>query len=707
MPTKKLLHTAILTACGVFNPAMAAEETITVTAPVVVTATRVGQNSFDLPVAIDLVDKDKVQDAQLRMTLSESLIRVPGITAQNRSQMAQDPQISTRGFGARSAFGVRGLRLYVDGIPLTMPDGIGQPGNVDLDIVRSIEVMRGPFSSLYGSSSGGVIQLLTENAPKTPEVSAGVLFGSDNTKRQNVRAAGTSEGIEYLVNYSNFESDGYRDHSASKKEQGTAKFKINFSEDTKLTTLVNWFDQDAQDPLGLTRAQAFSDPRSSISQATVSNTRVSRSNTQVGFNLEHKINQNNSLNLITYVGTRRNLQYLAIPSSAPAFANGRASEIDREYYGTDLRWDNQGALLNKPYNLSLGISYGKMNDDRLDTNADNGVMRAQGRTNRLNRDEKNIASNNDQYAQAKWSILDNVDVHAGVRHTKVKLAIEDNFTSGVGSNGDNSGSVDYQKTTPVLGAIWKVAPAINLYANYGKGFETPTFVETAFASTAQNSGPNLGLKSSTSRNLEIGTKAFIGSATMLNLSLFKTLTDDEIVIKDNNNGRTAYTNADKTKRNGAELSIDSRFANNISLYGAYTLLNAKFDSDYSYTNNATTNTVNTGNIIPGTYHTQIYGELAWKHIASGFKTALEARHNSKSYVDDINSNTTPSYTIYNIRAGFEQALTKWRFSEFVRIENIFDKAYIGSMRVNESNFRFYEPAAGRNYLVGLNANYSF
>ncbi|HSH54014.1 MAG: TonB-dependent receptor family protein, partial [Methylophilaceae bacterium] len=654
-----------------------------------------------------VVEKEKIQDSQLKMTLSESLIRVPGITAQNRSQMAQDPQISTRGFGARSSFGVRGLRVYVDGIPLTMPDGIGQPGNIDLDVVRSIEVLRGPFSALYGNSSGGVIQLFTENAPKTPELSAGILFGSYDTKRQNVKAAGTSEGIEYLVNYSNFESNGYRDHSASQKEQGTAKFKINISEDTKLTTLVNWFDQDAQDPLGLNRVQAFSNPKSSIPQSSISNTRVSRSNTQAGFNLQHRIDENNSLNIMTYVGTRRNLQYLAIPSSVPVNANGRASEISREYYGTDVRWDNQGALLNKAYNLSLGLTYGKMNDDRLDVNADNGVMRAEGQTRRLNRDEKNIASNFDQYAQAKWSVLNNLDIHAGVRQTKVRLEIEDNFTSGLGNNGDNSGHVSYKKTTPVIGAVWKATNTLNFYTNYGKGFETPTFVETAFATTAPNSGPNLGLKPSTSRNLEIGAKAFIGSSTLANLSIFKTLTDDEIVIQDNNLGRTSYTNADKTKRNGAELSIDSRFSNNISLYGAYTLLNAKFDSDYSYTSNGNTNSVSSGNIIPGTYHNQIYAEIAWKHEASGFKTAFEARHNSKSYVDDLNSDIAPSYTIYNVRASFEQRLHQWRFTEFARVENIFDKEYIGSVRVNESSSRFYEPAAGSNYLVGLNANYSF
>ncbi|MEZ0231644.1 MAG: TonB-dependent receptor family protein [Methylophilaceae bacterium] len=695
MLAKKLLPIAILGTFSVANNAFAAdEENTSVIAPVVVTATRIGQKSFDLPVAIDLVRKDQIQDGQLGMTLSESLIRVPGITAQNRTQMAQDPQISTRGFGARSAFGVRGVRVYVDGIPLTMPDGQGQPGNVDLDVVRGIEVMRGPFSALYGNSSGGVVQMLTENAPKTPEISGGVMFGSYGTQKESVRAAGTSEGIEYLVNYSNYKSDGYRDHSANQKEQGTAKFKINLNEDTKLTTLVNWFDQDADDPLGSTRAMAFSNPKSVVPAAINANTRVSRSNTQVGFNLEHAINSDNSLTFISYVGTRDNLQILS--TNAPG-TNARASKIAREFYGTDIRWDNKGSFLEKPYTFSLGTAYGKSTDDRTDTN----ILLAGAPINVLNRNEKDTAKNFDQYAQAKWSVLENLDLHAGVRHTKIRLEIDDNLLA-VG--GDNSGNLTYQKTTPVFGAIWKVTPLFNLYANYGKGFETPTFVEVAYRNAAATSTPNLGLKPSESRNMEIGAKAFLSDNTIANLSIFKTLTDDEIIVSNVSSGITSYTNANKTKRNGAEASIESKLPYNVTLFGAYTLLNAKFDSDF--TNNS--GLIEAGNVIPGTYHTQIYGEAAWKHTPTGFRTAFEARHNSKSYVNDLNTDSAPSYTIFNIRAGFEQKLANWRFSEYARIENIFDKDYIGSVKLNDyTNGRSFEPAAGRNWLIGLNANYRF
>ncbi len=198
MNTKKTTLAVMVASC--FGSGFVQAQETKVLSPVVVTATRVEQDSFDLPMAIDKVEKKDIQDGQLRMTLSESLARIPGITAQNRNQMAQDPQISSRGFGARSSFGVRGLRVYVDGIPLSMPDGIGNPGSVDLGAIAGIEVMRGPFSAMYGNSSGGVIQLLTDKAPATPEVEADVLYGSFGTRRAGVQAAGTQKGVEYLVN---------------------------------------------------------------------------------------------------------------------------------------------------------------------------------------------------------------------------------------------------------------------------------------------------------------------------------------------------------------------------------------------------------------------------------------------------------------------------------------------------------------------------
>jgi iron complex outermembrane recepter protein len=476
--------------------------------------------------------------------------------------------------------------------------------------------------------------------------------------------------------------------------------------------LINWFDQDAQDPIGLDRARAFnSSTRDGVVPAALNaNTSVSRSHTQVGFNFEHAFNENNKLSFIPYVGTRKNAQILTTTATATTLAGttARLSEIDRSFYGGDLRWDNNGTLGSLPYDISLGINYGKSTDDRLDRN----VLVTGNPANALNRDEENISSNFDQYIQGKLSITPTVDIHAGARHTKVKLEVKDNFiTAGPPGQGNNSGSVEYQKTTPVIGLVWKATEALNFYANFGKGFETPTFIEAAFDNVTGGvaSQPNLSLKAAESRNIELGAKAFVTDNIQANVTVFKVDTKNEIVTRQTVAGRSSFQNAGDTKRTGIEASIDATFDNNLSAFASYTLLNAKFEDSFVTVINAAgaTGPVNSGNRIPGTYKSQIYAEIAWKYPELGFFSALEGRHNSQVYVNDINTDKAPSYTIFNLRAGFEQNLAHWSFKEYLRVENMFDKEYIGSVRVNDGNALFFEPGADRNYLLGLSAAYKF
>ncbi len=711
MKTQKTTLAVMVASC--FGTGVALAEETKVLSPVVVTATRTEQDSFDLPMAIDKVEKETIQDGQLRMTLSESLARVPGITAQNRNQMAQDPQISSRGFGARSSFGVRGLRVYVDGIPLSMPDGIGNPGSVDLGSIAGIEVMRGPFSAMYGNSSGGVIQMLTDTPPATPEVSADVLFGSFDTRRASVQAAGTQKGVEYLVNYSDYRSDGFRVQSQNDKQQATVKLGVKLAEDTKLTTLINWFDQFAQDPGGLVRtgnvAQSpgafdgsFYNPRGATRGALVGNTRVLRSNTQVGFNLEKTIDANNTLNAIVYAGQRDNLQYLATSNAASGDISGRASSIAREYYGADLRLTHRGNLMNKPYSLTAGVNAGYMSDDRLDRNALNGTIIPNVTPNR---DENQKATNFDQYAQGIWSFDPRWDLHAGIRHTSLDLKIRPNLGAGVTTN---PADLSFSKTLPVAGIVFKATPVLNFYANVGKGFETPTLIEITYADAANAAaGANSTLKPSSSTNLEAGAKWLASDNSRVNAAAFMINTENEIVVSKQVGTTASYNNAGKTQRSGVELSVEHRFNSKVTGYLAYTYLDATFDQTYTYTSSGSPVTVNKGNAIPGTYKTQLYGELAWKEPTVGFNSAVEMRNFSKAFVNDTNTDSAPAYTIFSVRASLQQQVGQWRVSEYARIDNLFDKEYIGSVRVNDSNSRFFEPAPGRNYIVGIKANYAF
>lgn len=711
MKTNKTTLAVLIAGC--FGSGLAIAQDTKLLSPVVVTATRTAQDSFDLPMAIEKIEKETIQDGQLRMTLSESLARVPGITAQNRNQMAQDPQISSRGFGARSSFGVRGLRVYVDGIPLSMPDGIGNPGSVDLGAIESIEVMRGPFSAMYGNSSGGVIQMLTAKPPLTPEVSADVLFGSFDTRRASVQATGTQKGVEYMVNYSDYRSDGFRVQSQNDKQQATVKLGVQLSDDTRLTTLINWFDQFAQDPGGLVRngavahnpgaiGGAFFNREGATRGAIVGNTRVIRSNTQVGFNLEKSIDANNTLNAIVYAGQRDNLQYLATSNAPTGDISGRASSIARDYYGADLRLTHRGNLMAKPYSVTAGINAGFMSDDRLDRVTANGVI---NRAAPLNRDENQKATNFDQYVQGLWSFDPRWDLHAGVRHTNLDLKIRPNLGQGVTTN---PADLSFSKTLPVAGLVFKATPVLNFYANLGKGFETPTLIEVTYLdATNPAAGANAALKPSSSTNLELGAKWLPTDNSRINAAVFHISTDDEIVVSKQVGTTASYNNAGKTKRDGFELSAEHRFNSKLSAFLAYSYLDASFDQTFSYTSSGAPVTINKGNAIPGTYKTQIYGELAWREQAIGLNSAIEMRHFSKAFVNDTNSESAPAYTVYSVRASLQQQVGRWRVTEYARVDNLFDKEYIGSVRVNDGNTRFYEPAPGRNYIVGVRANYAF
>lgn len=349
-----------------------------------------------------------------------------------------------------------------------------------------------------------------------------------------------------------------------------------------------------------------------------------------------------------------------------------------------------------------------MQDDRLDINADNGVVRPAVDAN-FNRNELQTATNFDQYLQGSLSATDRLDFHAGVRHTNVDLKFQDRQVNPARCAAtprycDTSGDVSYERSTPAVGATFKVTPVVNLYANVGKAFETPTLVETSFQNASTGTGPNLGLKPSTSDNLEVGIKALVGDNARVNAAYFDVHTENEIIINSTVSGRTSYQNGKSTSRSGVELSFESALTSDLTAFAAYTLLNAQFDESFSNTNG----TVAKNNVIPGTYKTQLYGEIAWRYQPANLRLAVEGRHNSKAYVNDINTDAAPSYTIFNIRASLQQEVGHWRVTEYARVENIFDKNYIGSVRVNDyTNQRYFEPAPGRNYIVGVKANYMF
>ncbi|HEX7043101.1 MAG TPA: TonB-dependent receptor [Burkholderiales bacterium] len=669
--------------------------------PIVITPTREAQSSFDVPASVDVLERAQIQTAQPQVNLSETLVRVPGIVAQNRQNYAQDLQISSRGFGARSTFGVRGVRLFVDGIPLTSPDGQGQAATADLGTAQRIEVLRGPFSALYGNSSGGVIAVFTEDPPLDPTFETDVGGGSYDTSKFGFAFGDTVGPFGFLGHVSRFATDGYRDHSAARRDQYNSKFTYDLGDGASLTFVATGLHQpDTQDPMGLTRAGAAADPRAAAPNAAIFNTRKSVRHDQQGLIYENRLGERASLRLLGYVGDRRVLQFLGFAGDAP-LSSGGVVDLDREFGGVDARITYRGRLRDDPLTLTAGVAYDNQEERRRGFINDNGVA------GELRRDEDDRVYNVDEYVQAEWLFAPRWRGILGVRHSRVRFTSDDHFVDP--QNPDDSGSITFRSTNPVAGVIYQVRPNVNVYANAGRGFETPTFAELAYRPD-QSPGLNFALQPSKSNNYEVGLKSFVDRDTWLNLALFYIDTENEIVVANNVGGRTTFQNAGRTERWGAEVTLATALPAGFSAYAALAYVDAEYAEPFETCVGqpvCTPTIVPAGNKIPGVPRTTVYGELMWRYPRHGFHTAIEARWSDRIFVNDLNSEAADRYTVVNWRAGFAQELGRLALAEFVRIDNLFDRRYIGSVIVNANNGRFYEPAPERNYFVGLQASYRF
>ncbi len=680
--------------------------------PVVVTATRTDALAFDVPASIDSIDGEELREGRAQVNLSESLGAVPGLLARDRQNYAQDVQISVRGFGARSTFGIRGVRLYVDGIPATLPDGQGQISHVELGSVGRIEVLRGPFSALYGNSSGGVVSVFTEEGSGAPRLRLGALGGSDGTLRLGVQASGNSgandSGVGYVVSASRFRTDGFRDHSATERTLGNAKLTLRPGADSQLTLVANSVSVPmAQDPLGLSRAQLTANPRGVDPSAQAFDTRKTIAQTQGGVVYARRIDAAHTLQLTGYLGQRETSQFQSIPvaTQANVLHPGGVIALGRDYRGADLRWTWKTTLRDAPLTLVTGLAYDSLAEQRQGyQNFAGTTLGVQGA---LRRDERNDVANFDQYVQAQWQVAPRWTVNAGLRHSRVRFASRDAYVTA--TNPDDSGSARYGATLPVLGLLFALTPATHLYASAGKGFETPTLNELSYRADGA-SGLNFGLQAAGSQSVELGVKTRAGVAGELTAAVFRTGTDHEIVTQTSVGGRSTFQNAGRTQRTGFELGWSGYFLQHLRTRVAYTALQATYRDGFT-TCSATpcavpTQTIAAGNRIPGTARAALFAGAYWMP-PTGWRGGVEIRSVSRMFVNDLNSDAAAGYAVASAYAGYVARLGRWTLEGFVRADNLADRRVVGSVIVNEGNSRFLEPGPGRTWVAGASATLQF
>ncbi len=667
----------------------AASEAVGALQPVVISGGSSASERWLGAATVDVVEGSELRDAQAQINLSEGLGRVPGLVIRNRQNYAQDQQISIRGYGARTPFGVRGVRLYVDGIPASSADGQGQTDAFALGIAERVEVVRGPFSALYGASSGGAILLYTEEGARPAEWRAGAVVGRDGLWRLSTQATGQTgdaaePGWSYAVNLSAFGTEGARPQSAADRQ--TANLKLSRAHEGGRTVLLfNHVNGFAEDPQGLTAADFAANPRQTVQAALNFNTRKQLSQDQVGVAFEQALDDGHKLELMGYMGQRSTLSFQSTPVASQTANNpGGVPELNRDYWGLNARW-----RLDRVYDSGrLAVSAGLASDQQLDDRKgyQNFIGSRLGVQGALRRDETNRAKTLDPYAQAEWQSA-NWALSGAVRHTRTELSSVDRYLA---DGKDGSGARNFDANLPVLGARLTLLPGLQAFASIGRGFETPTLNEVAYLAGGV-AGLNTQLNAARSRSAEVGLRGRAGNGWWTS-TLFDIRTSDEIVVASTVDGRTAYKNQGHTQRQGLELAGEYALGP-VVLNGAYTYLNATYSE--------------TGNVMPGVSRDQLYAQAAWATGWAGSVLALEARHSGKVAVNDANSSFAGSYTLFNAVARFEQRDGPWTWSEYLRIDNLTNRTYAGSVIVNDSNSRYFEPGLRRAPYVGVQLSRRF
>lgn len=705
------LHYCILMSMGcISSPLVWADDLaqdITVLPTLHVEATRTDTTYLQTPASVFRVDAPQL-DTSSQVNLTEVVKGIPSLQIRNRENYAQDLQLSMRGFGARSTFGVRGIRLYVDGIPATMPDGQGQTSNIDLSSLDHVEVLTGPFSSLYGNSSGGTILTSTKEGQGKDSIELSYSGGSHDKSRAGLVLQGGAKGANepsYIISSSYFDTNGYREHSGAEKVLNNAKLSWNLDDGSKINWVTNYVKIHADDPMGLERKDWQENPKQIAPYVKNMgfNARKDIEQTQTGVTWSKPINDQNELYAMAYLGNRQVTQYQAIPNGAtsqklPTHA-GAVIDFERNYYGADFRWTGKELLPNTTF--SAGIALDNMDEDRQGYN--NFVMvngkESYGVKGNLRRDEDNTLWNIDPYLQASWQFLPTWRLDTGVRYSNVHYKSKDNYLS----NGDDSGKTDYDKVLPSAALSWQILPELMAYVSYAKGFETPTFTEMAYQTDTLKSGFNFDLKPSTSDTYETGLKTQnrLGDFT---LAVFQTKTKNDIVSAGSLGGRSTFRNADKTLREGVEFAWNKKLWRDLTATASYTYLDATFDANVpeklGQDDKVLASAITSGNAIPGIAKNQAYASLAWQP-SHGLYGGVDVQYMDKVYVNDTNSDAAPSYSVTSANVGYSWVMGDWKVNSFARVDNLFDKNYAGSVIVNDGNGRYFEPADGRNWSAGL------
>ncbi|MFW5816691.1 MAG: TonB-dependent receptor family protein, partial [Wenzhouxiangella sp.] len=651
-----------------------------------VTVTRLDRELLDAPAAISRLGEQALQTARQQLQLDETLSRVPGVFFQNRYNFAQNQRLAIRGFGARSPFGIRGIRLLVDGFPETLPDGQAQVDGIDLESVTQAEVLRGPSSALHGNASGGVISLRTQDGRGlAPEVQLRTTAGSYGFERYGIRAGGQFEDWNAYLSAWDLSYDGYREQSRTDKRLLNAHLGRQLDGDRRIGLVLTMLDQPrGEDPSALTRQQAEADRRGAGGQALQVDARQVVEQYRLGLRYEDAASLPGELSAYAFVAGRDFFQQL--PSSFfPSLI-----EFDRDFWGGGAQYVDALRFGSLPARYTLGLDLARQRDDRRRfTVSPSGQRRDQTQDELQQADNAGLFGQIELDLSRRWSAL------VGLRHDRIELDIDDRFGDGSDNRSDNrSGSArrSFDEASWTAGLNYRIGPDRQLYFNAGTAFETPTFTEIKDA--AGGVGFSRAIEPQRARNLEIGFRGRWGERLSLDVAAFRVNTRDEIIVVASEDGLNLFDNAGRTRRDGVELALEHALGGGLALSAAYTWSRFRFEEFRDAGQRFD------GKRMPGLPEHLLFAELAWRG-ETGLYAVVDTLAVSEVYADNANAERVAGYGLVNARLGRLFELGPRRLEVFVALNNLTDRRYFSNIRVNAARGAYYEPAPERNLFAGL------
>ena len=653
-----------------------------------IAATRLTLTETQSPLAVTVLTKKRLQTATQQLSPYEVLSAIPGVFAMNPDNFSQDLRISIRGFGARSAFGIRGIRLFTDGLPEGTPDGQADVDNIDMGIIRQMEVLRGAASCLYGNASGGVIYMLTENPiSRRPLLEAQTSFGSYGFQRYQLKMGQKLGKFLYFVNGSYNNTEGYRVGSQMSNTLLNGKATYQFNESTRLTLLANYGNSPtANDPGALTIEKVKANRRQADSTNLLFETGEAVTQSRIGATFDTKFKQKHSISARTFYTSRRLLNRLAVA------ANGYG-DLKRNYYGGSVSYQLDEKIGTLPYRLKIGIDIENQEDRRqryayLKTITDGVTTYKQ---DKLALDQLESFQSTGVYVLQDLQPTDAWLVSLGVRFDDLNLKATDYFLS----NGDQSGSRHFTKVNPMLGISYSFTKKASVYANFSTTYESPTLNE--LSNNPDNSGGfNPTLKPQAAQSFEIGTKGNFTEGGHFDVALFRIETQNDLVPYQitGQTGKTFYRNAGKTLRKGLELGVNYQFTEGVTAYYTQTF------SNFTYETYSVNTTSFDGKVLPGIPKT--HGQLELRYTPkNGFYAIFQGRYVGKVQANDANTAAADAYGILNVRLGHVFSLKKTEIEPFLGVNNVTNTAYIANVQINAQSNRYYEPATLRYVFGGL------